>query len=170
MIPQYRKGATGALMDEYERAARELKAVVSRLNIGDYIKIIDPPTPDKDCSSIQLIMNHVIRAGYGYANYIRAYYEEDYTERQENYHVETPDHACEQLDRMIEYTAETLSNKWDLTEEDVINSRIETRWGQVYDFEQMMEHAIVHILRHRRQIEKFILVMKDANFVLPGGK
>ena len=27
--------------------------------------------------------------------------------------------------------------------------------GQSYDAEQLLEHAIVHILRHRRQIEKF---------------
>ena len=25
-----------------------------------------------------------------------------------------------------------------------------------YDAEQLLEHAIVHILRHRRQIEKFM--------------
>jgi hypothetical protein len=31
-----------------------------------------------------------------------------------------------------------------------------TGWGQHYDIEQMMEHAIVHVLRHRRQVEKFV--------------
>jgi len=167
MVDNYRKGATGALMDEYERAARELKTVMSQLSIDDYIKIVDPHSPDKDCSSIRFIMNHVIRAGYGYANYIRKYFGYGFTERKENYDVETPAKACEELDKMLDYTVETLSNKWDLTEKDVISSRIETRWGQVYDFEQLMEHAIVHVLRHRRQIEKIILVMKDENFVSP---
>ncbi|MGY0037018.1 hypothetical protein [Pedobacter sp. NJ-S-72] len=33
--------------------------------------------------------------------------------------------------------------------------KIMTGWGQLYDIEQLMEHAIVHILRHRRQIERF---------------
>ena len=32
--------------------------------------------------------------------------------------------------------------------------KITTGWGQQYDIEQLMEHAIVHILRHKRQIEK----------------
>ncbi len=32
--------------------------------------------------------------------------------------------------------------------------KIKTGWGQLYDIEQMMEHAIVHILRHKKQIEK----------------
>jgi chromosomal replication initiation ATPase DnaA len=32
--------------------------------------------------------------------------------------------------------------------------KIKTGWGQLYDIEQLAEHAIVHILRHRRQIER----------------
>ena len=38
--------------------------------------------------------------------------------------------------------------------------KIVTQWGQVFDIDQMMEHAIVHILRHRRQIEKFKILLK----------
>jgi chromosomal replication initiation ATPase DnaA len=30
--------------------------------------------------------------------------------------------------------------------------KMKTRWGQVYDIEQLTEHAVVHILRHKRQI------------------
>lgn len=37
------------------------------------------------------------------------------------------------------------------------NKRMTVRWGQNYDVTQIIEHAIVHILRHRRQIEKFKL-------------
>ena len=33
--------------------------------------------------------------------------------------------------------------------------KILVRWGQTYDVEQLLEHAIVHILRHRLQIELF---------------
>jgi hypothetical protein len=32
-----------------------------------------------------------------------------------------------------------------------------TRWGVDYNIDQLFEHAIVHVLRHRRQIEKFLL-------------
>ena len=35
--------------------------------------------------------------------------------------------------------------------------KIKTSWGQLYDIEQLTEHAIVHILRHQRQIEKICL-------------
>ena len=40
--------------------------------------------------------------------------------------------------------------------------KIKTGWGQFYDVEQLTEHAIVHILRHRRQIEKFKIKLVDT--------
>ena len=40
------------------------------------------------------------------------------------------------------------------------NKKMTVRWGQQYDAEQLLEHAIVHILKHRRQIQRFIQVLK----------
>ena len=42
------------------------------------------------------------------------------------------------------------------------NKKIEVCWWQKYDVEQLYEHAIVHILRHWRQIEKIKLANKNA--------
>jgi hypothetical protein len=58
---------------------------------------------------------------------------------------------------MLAFTVETLAHHWDMTEEEAIKTVANTAWGQVYDFEQFMEHAIVHVLRHRRQIERFLI-------------
>ena len=71
MAKNYRNGAIGALMDEYERAALELKILLNKIPPEDFVKIVDPNTKDEDCRSIQSIMNHVVRAGYGYSNYLR---------------------------------------------------------------------------------------------------
>lgn len=57
---------------------------------------------------------------------------------------------------MLGYTAQTLEGKWKMTEEDIVSAVIHSQWGVTYDLEQLLEHAIVHVLRHRRQIEKFI--------------
>ena len=67
----YRKGAVGALMDEYERAALEIKSLVENVSEENYKRIADAETKDADCHSIQTIMNHVVYAGYIYANAIR---------------------------------------------------------------------------------------------------
>jgi hypothetical protein len=43
-----------------------------------------------------------------------------------------------------------------MSDEEIVGTVIRSSWGVVYDLEQLLEHAIVHVLRHRRQIEKFI--------------
>src|SRR5215813_1456426 len=67
----YRKGPLGALMDEYERASSDLKLVLRDISEDDFTTIIDTQTEDESCRSVQTIMTHVVRAGYGYADYIR---------------------------------------------------------------------------------------------------
>jgi hypothetical protein len=42
-------------------------------------------------------------------------------------------------------------------DEEIESITMQTGWGVTYNLEQLLEHAIVHLLRHRRQIEKFML-------------
>jgi uncharacterized damage-inducible protein DinB len=98
------------------------------------------------------MVSHVVRSGYGYANYLR------------NEFAMTPEIPAEALllhhesaarfDAMLKYTAETLEGKWELSYEEMDAIIIHSTWGVVYNIEQLLEHAIVHILRHRRQIER----------------
>jgi hypothetical protein len=61
------------------------------------------------------------------------------------------------LTEMFQYTEKLFQDFPDLELETFEQERkILVRWGQTYDVEQLMEHAIVHILRHRRQIERFL--------------
>jgi uncharacterized damage-inducible protein DinB len=153
----YREGATGALMDEYERAALEYKNIIALILQDDYVRILDAETQDADCRSVQSITNHVIRAGYGYANLIRKQFNQPLDERKQTYEIPDPTIAGNEIDRMMAYTEETLKTKVNLTFDEVMKNKMKTSWGQEYDFEQLLEHAIVHILRHRRQIEKLML-------------
>lgn len=154
MRTPYRKGAIGALMDEYERALTEIKRLVGQIAEDDFVQLVDAQTGDEDCRSIQTIMSHVVRAGYGYAGSIRKIFsipsdpnEKRLLSRQE---------SLEKLDAIVEYTAQTLDGRWEMTDEEIKGAVIHSGWGVRYDLEQFMEHAIVHVLRHRRQIEKFI--------------
>ncbi|AIJ37733.1 hypothetical protein [Flavobacterium psychrophilum] len=62
-----------------------------------------------------------------------------------------------QLHLMFKYCENFfLSNPNLLIEQTDISKKMTVNWGEQYDIEQLLEHAIVHILRHRRQIENFI--------------
>ena len=70
-LEDYRKGAVGALMDEYERAIFELKSIVQNISKEVFTRIADSETDNENCRSIQTIISHVISSGYDYANIIR---------------------------------------------------------------------------------------------------
>jgi uncharacterized damage-inducible protein DinB len=154
MTKIYRKGAIGALMDEYERAVEELKGVINKLSESDYEKIFDAQTTNEDCRSIQTIMSHVVRACYGYANSIRKV---SSLNSQIYRHKSLPhSEVIKYLEDAMKYTEETLEGRWEMSEKEIMETLMRTHWGVIYDLEQLLEHAIVHILRHRRQIEKFL--------------
>lgn len=150
-------GAIGALLDEYERAISELKFVIQDIEANDLEKIIDHQTSDIDCKSIQSILSHVVSAGYTYVISIRKNLGEDidYIDKQI---LPTSNDYLMALDKMFAFNEQLFLDHPNITLEEYDSSKkIKVRWGQLYDVEQLMEHAIVHILRHRRQIERFKL-------------
>ncbi|MBI1194083.1 MAG: DinB family protein [Bacteroidetes bacterium] len=153
----FRHGPVGALMDEYERAAADLLQVIMPLKQADYEAIVDTETQDPDCRSILTIMNHVVMSGYGYANSIRKNFGAKEILRKDDCDVGTPQAACAELTQMLAYTVDTVSDHWGMTEAEAVKPVAKFSSGQVFDFEQLMEHAIVHVLRHRRQIELFLI-------------
>jgi uncharacterized damage-inducible protein DinB len=154
MRESFREGAVGALMDEYERAAWELGRLVGPLAEEDVVRVVDPATEDEDCRSVQSIMSHVVNAGYGYADLLRRLFSIPSTRPPKA--LLSPREFLEQLDAVLAYTAETLEGRWLMTHEEISGAVINTGWGVRYDVEQLLEHAVVHVLRHRRQIERFM--------------
>lgn len=153
MIKNYRKGGIGAVMDEYERAATELKNLITRISESDFVKIVDTDTKDEDCRSVQTIVSHVTNSGYGYANYIRDWFAIPKSSPERK--LLSINEFVLRFDKMLAYTSETLEGKWEYSDEEIQKVKMVVRWGPQYDLEQLLEHAVIHILRHRRQIEKF---------------
>ena len=152
-IKKYRLGPLGSLMDEYERALRELQQVLRSVTADDYIRISNPGSPDPDCFSVQTIVWHTISAGYGYATSIGNAI--GVARTRPEIPLLPKDEALDKLDEMFRYSLETFEGKWDMGEEKMYTTTIKTSWSE-YDIDSMLEHAIVHILRHRRQIERLV--------------
>lgn len=150
-----RRNAVLALVAEYEKVIRELQAVIEDISPTTLVAILDETTTNPDCKSIQAMLTHVVSAGYSYCIYIQNLKDPNSKRPDRKYHSSISDYK-EDLDAVIAFTQKTFESIHDEELEEYDNSKkIMTSWGQLYDIEQLMEHAIVHILRHRRQIENF---------------
>jgi uncharacterized damage-inducible protein DinB len=160
MAKTYRQGgAVGALLDEYERAITDLKQLIETIPDEALTVIVDPNTANDNCRSVQRVLSHVVHAGYGYATSICNLKDPDKVRPSKTFHHTIKEYVND-LNGVVSFTEIVLTQfKEDELEQHNNFLKIKTGWGQIYDIEQMMEHAIVHILRHRRQIEKFKLVL-----------
>ena len=144
-----------ALIDEYEKAIEELIKLISGVTVDTFTIILDEDTDNPDCKSIETISNHVISAGFHYLELIS---------RGTNVPVKikpdviiSPQSVITELRKLLN-TSEKYFNQLsnDMDEDQVLEFPIKSGWGELYA-ELIIEHAIVHILRHRRQIQKFLL-------------
>jgi hypothetical protein len=103
-----------------------------------------------------------VKAGYGYATYIRRLKGENISFPGYLFHSTVNDYQKD-LNEFFSFTVDTFNNVHDSELEEFDNNKkMLTSWRQAYDIEQLMEHAIVHILRHRRQVEKFKILLRDS--------
>lgn len=152
----FRPGPVGALMDEHERALIELIELSETYSQEQFIRIVDTETKDDNCRSVQTILNHVMKAGYAYSNYIRDKFSKPITsEPQSIDKIENISEITSALTKMFDYMLETVEGMYGFTDKELGNHIINTRWDATIDIDMLLEHAIVHLLRHRRQLEKF---------------
>lgn len=162
MRKRYRtNGAIGALLDEYEKSIDELKEAIIDLTADELILIIDSETKDKDCRSIQTILSHVVESGYTYVIEVRKSLGERVNYMKKELLGSSNEYSIA-LEKMFSYNEKLFEDyPFIKLEEYDPGNKFNVRWGQLYDVEQMFEHAIVHVLRHRRQIERFKLKLAD---------
>jgi len=161
-MKKYRdNGAIGALLDEYEKAVNELLDLIDGVSPSELTTIADHKTEDLDCRSIQTILSHVVDSGYNYVIVIRKHLKEEI-----DYKHKTTLHSIKEyrtaLVDMFQYNVALFEDHPNLKiyAPDAAD-KIKTRWGQLYDVEQLFEHAILHVLRHRRQIERFLIRLRN---------
>lgn len=150
MPTRFRKGPIGGLLDEYEKALHEFEAVLAHLAAAEYRKKL---RPGERLQSIRDICQHVVRAGYTYADLFRTRTGQRCAPAMPS--CATPDAAVKELRAMFRYTLATLEKHKQMTDDELLQMLIKTSWS-IYDAEGFWEHAIMHIHRHRRQIQIFL--------------
>ncbi len=149
-----RSGTFGAIMDEYSRAAEDFCRMLESLPSEslDWTQASNDP----DTVSIRAMCAHVVNAARGYANYVRqARGLPKSEERIDAKGIRAATEVRAGLADALRYTEGALDGLYDVDEPTYAAIQFKVRWGPVYDPEMILEHAIVHLLRHRRQLERW---------------
>ncbi len=129
---------------------RHLRAFVSAWEQAARDGIRLPRTDDPTCASLPALLHHVLRAARGYMIWIcECLGLEDPQIR------EAPSTLPEDLAGYVEH----LLARWDgplrQVEERATEERAyPSRWGPPYCIDAMLEHAVMHPLRHAYQLER----------------
>jgi hypothetical protein len=150
-----RSGPFGALMDEYARAAEDFCRVVESFDRARFDA--ERPSSNPATVSPRAICLHVAGATHRYAHYIRKARGLDFVERYEAdpARLHAPDEVRALLAEGIRLTEDTVNPLLNATDEDIQALSFFVRWGPRYDPEMILEHAVCHVLRHRRQLERW---------------
>ncbi|MBT8272643.1 MAG: DinB family protein, partial [Bacteroidia bacterium] len=138
----------------------DLHQLISTIAEDELLAVVDPETKDPNCKSIQAILTHVVRAGYWYVIEIRKSMGESIAFEPVTLY-NSPEQYQIELKEMFKFNERLFEDYPDINlEAHDHDEKIKVKWGQIYDVEQLFEHAIVHVLRHRRQIERFLLKLR----------
>jgi hypothetical protein len=148
---EFRYKGAQALVDLHEEKMYSFLPVWKK---AKKLNIALPVTNDKDYKSLETVLFHVLRASRGYLTWI--------CEK-----LNLPDPAIDPIPKVevIEEKAEGyleyLLGKWkyplkDLEEKAFLEKVYKSRWGVDYCIDAMLEHAVMHPIRHEFQLKKII--------------
>jgi uncharacterized damage-inducible protein DinB len=148
-----RSGAFGALMDEYVRAAEDFLRVAESFAEPRWSE--ERSSPDENTRSPRAICLHVVSAAHRYADYIRKRRGMEFVERfdLDPARLVAPRDVRGLLREAILWTEDCVHDLKDDATTSALTFQV--RWGPTYDPEMLLEHAVCHLLRHRRQLERW---------------
>ena len=159
-----RNGVIGALLFEYKNVIADLMEHIKDVKDNELKIIVDKETANKSCVSIQSILTHVVLCGYNYVTMIDIHRGNENSSWPSKENLNSAEEYCKALEKMYDFTVEYFEN---VSESEMAefsaDKKLVTFWGQLYDYEQLMEHAIVHVSRHRRQIVNFKNKLRKDN-------
>jgi hypothetical protein len=142
-------------MDEYARAAEDFCRAVEAFDPARFAA--ERASDNPNTRSPHAICVHVCGAAHRYAHYIRKARGVEFIERYEldPSRVGSPQDVRGLLAEAITFTEGTVEPLLRATEADIQALSFTVRWGPRYDPEMILEHAVCHLLRHRRQLERW---------------
>jgi uncharacterized damage-inducible protein DinB len=149
-LENYRYRGARALVLLHEKHLRECVAVWKRAKAAG-VKL--PETDDEDYLSWETLLRHILRAARGYMVWMCS-----------NLDLPDPDIRAtpepENIEAEAEAYLEHLLERWQPPLTDVEERRFDeeyqSNWGVVYCIDAMLEHAVMHPIRHQFQLENLM--------------
>ncbi len=149
-LRDYRWRGARALVLLHDREMRALTPVWRRA-VRAGVRL--PETDDPDHASLAALLHHALRASRGYMTWL--------CEK-----LNLPDPAidpapgADTVERDADLYLEHLLARWRLPlaglDEEPFRQTHKTRWGEDMTCEGMLEHAVMHPIRHRFQLEELL--------------
>jgi hypothetical protein len=141
----YPAGTLGTLMEIYQQATEDF---VAYLRARTPVELSAGAVFNGRTVTIKEILNHVVYAGNEFANDLRRGLGRPMDQSA------APADVIEAIVAIAPRTAAALERAWHLTDPEIGKVLIDQPWNVRYTLEQVMEHAIVHILWHKRQCKR----------------
>jgi uncharacterized damage-inducible protein DinB len=131
--------------------------------IDDFTEYLDTLSPaelsasatfDGKSISMKSVLSHVVNSGCYYAENLK----HALRGKTPSFDLEPklPADPLDSVRSLIPRTAEACEGFWAMTEAELARKTVMTSWKQTYSVDQLLEHAIVHILWHKRQCKRII--------------
>jgi hypothetical protein len=153
----YRYRGARALVLLHER---ELRAFVATWRRAVAWGVTMPPTDDPDCASADAMARHVLNAAGRYMIWLTG-------------KLGLPDPGIaeappvEEIEEHADAYLEHVLDRWRAPLRDVFPERfVETHvsnWGEDFTLESMLEHAVVHPMRHALQLEELMATQSHTS-------
>lgn len=152
MTTEFRSRGVRALVLLHDREVRAFLAVWRRASA---LGVVPPETTDPDCKSLEAMAHHVFRAARGYLTWVCEVLERPMPSLPQ---PPEPEGLGAEAGAYVETLAAAYREHMAWMPNEVLDSpkTYMTRWNLPIAVESMLEHAVVHPMRHRLQIEQWL--------------
>ena len=154
-LPKYKYNGARSLVLMHEA---HMKSFFTTWKKAKEANIKLPETDDEDYQSLETILFHVLRASRGYIVWICDKLNLD------NPQIDSPP-AKEEIQKKAEDYLSHLFERWrlplvDVHEDSFLGISYQSNWGDLYCIDALLEHAVMHPIRHEFQLKQLIAKTK----------
>jgi uncharacterized damage-inducible protein DinB len=140
---------------------QHLRSVVKIWKEAKQLNIKLPETTDTDYQSLEALLRHILRAARGYMTWMCD--KLDLLDPEIN---ATP--LSDEVEQAVDKYIEHLLEKWkeplkSVPKEKFMDKAYNARWGVEYCIDAMIEHAVMHPIRHEFQLRNLIQMQAGDN-------